>query len=144
MIPKLNALLADELTAIHQYSLHAEMDENWGYGQLHDAVMKRAKMEMRHASRLMSRILSLGGVPVVSRLNAIQTGQDVPKQFQMDRLMELAAIAAYKEAAVGADDMTCLLLGLNLKDEKDHLNWLDSQLALIDKMGVNAYLSTMV
>ena len=89
-------------------------------------------------------LLSILLSSVVSRLNAIQTGQDVPKQFQMDRLMELAAIAAYKEAAVGADDMTCLLLGLNLKDEKDHLNWLDSQLALIDKMGVNAYLSTMV
>jgi bacterioferritin len=85
LIETLNALLADELAAINQYIVHAEMCEDWGYGKLHKSFEQRAIQEMRHAEQLIGRILFLGGTPIVSELNNIHIGKDVPKQVENDR-----------------------------------------------------------
>ena len=123
------------------------MVENWGYGPLHDAVMKRAKMEMKHTATLLSRILALKGEPVVTRLNAIQIGSDVTKQFQFDRTAEMETIDGYNAALQscscrGAMCSTCVTLKSILKDENDHLKWLEAELALIATLGAEGYLAT--
>ena len=98
LIETLNALLADELAAINQYIVHAEMCEDWGYGKLHEGFEKRAIDEMRHAEKLIGRILFLGGRPTVSKLSDIHIGKDVPKQVEFDRAAEEGAIKAYNDA----------------------------------------------
>ena len=94
LIEVLNALLADELTAINQYIVHAEMCEDWGFGKLHHGFEKRAIDEMKHAEKLIGRILFLEGVPIVNSLNNIHIGGDVPRQVENDRLAETGAIKA--------------------------------------------------
>ena len=79
IIATLNSLLGDELTAINQYIVHSEMCDNWGYGKLHKTIEKRAIEEMKHAEKLIGRILFLEGVPLVSKLNDLHIGADVPK-----------------------------------------------------------------
>src|SRR5512137_1643846 len=98
LIKTLNSLLADELTAINQYMVHSEMCDNWGYGKLHSHFEKRAVEEMKHAEKLIGRILFLEGVPTVSTLKAIHIGSDVPKQLANDRQAEEGAVKAYNEA----------------------------------------------
>ena len=85
LLATLNALLADELTAINQYMVHSEMAEAWGYKKLHEAFEKRAIDEMKHAETLIGRILFLEGSPTVSKLNKMMIGADVPKQLAGDR-----------------------------------------------------------
>ena len=89
LIEILNSLLADELTAINQYIVHAEMCEDWGYGKLHQSFENRAIEEMRHAEKLIGRILFLGGTPVVSSLNDIHIGREVATQVENDRIAEI-------------------------------------------------------
>ena len=79
LIEKLNALLADELAAINQYIVHAEMCEDWGYEKLHESFEKRSIQEMKHAEKLIGRILFLGGTPIVTELSKIHIGKDVPE-----------------------------------------------------------------
>src|SRR5512137_280457 len=97
LIKTLNSLLADELTAINQYMVHSEMCDNWGYGKLHAHYEKRAIDEMKHAEKLIGRILFLEGVPVVSDLKKISIGPDVPKQLASDHAAEEGAIRAYND-----------------------------------------------
>ena len=94
----LNSLLSDELTAINQYMVHAEMCENWGYEKLHDHFKKRSIDEMKHAERLIARILFLEGRPVVSELRKMLVGPEVPKMFAGDHELEMGAIKAASEA----------------------------------------------
>src|SRR5512146_831040 len=98
LIETLNSLLADELTAINQYMVHSEMAANWGYGKLHEHFEKRAIDEMKHAEKLIGRILFLEGIPIVSSLNKIHIGSDVPKQLASDHEAEEGAIKAYNES----------------------------------------------
>ncbi len=91
----LNSLLADELTAINQYMVHSEMCDNWGYEKLHKAIEKRAIDEMKHAEKLIGRIIFLEGIPIVSKLNDIHVGSDVPKMFGNDHNAEADAIKNY-------------------------------------------------
>src|SRR5512136_375712 len=95
---QLNALLADELTAISQYMVHSEMCANWGYERLHEHAEKRAIDEMKHAEKLIGRIIFLEGQPVVNNLNPIHIAADVPGQLENDRLAEAGAIQAYNES----------------------------------------------
>jgi bacterioferritin len=126
LIDTLNALLADELTAINQYIVHAEMCEDWGYGKLHKIFEKRAIDEMKHAEKLIGRILFLEGIPIVSELNKIHIGAEVPKQVESDRLAELGAIKAYNEAIVLAGELldyaTRDILVSILNDEDRHMD----------------------
>ena len=144
IIGRLNELLADELTAINQYMVQSEMCANWGYERLHKAVEKRAIDEMKHAEKLIGRIIFLEGLPTVSKLNEINIGDDVETQHTNDRASETGAIRAYNEAirlAVEAgDNGTRELLDSILKDEEAHIDWLEAQLDQIKQMGIQNYL----
>ena len=144
VIEQLNARLADELTAINQYIVHSEMCANWGYERLHQAIEKRAVEEMKHAEKLIERILFLEGMPVVSNLNAIHIGSDVEAQHKNDWDAEADAVKAYNEdirtATELGDNGTRELLESILKDEENHIDWLEAQLDQIKQMGVQNYL----
>jgi len=146
IIEKLNDLLADELTAINQYIVHSEMCANWGYTRLHEAIEKRAIGEMKHAEKLIARIIFLEGSPTVSKLNPIRIGPDVPKQLEADLAAEMGAIRAYNEGIHLADELgdavSRTLLEEILKEEDEHVDWLEEQLDQIAQMGVPIYLST--
>ena len=103
LLKTLDALLADELTAINQYMVHSEMCANWGYGRLHGKIEKRAVQEMHHAESLIARIIFLEGIPTVSKLNDIHIGSDVAKQLQSDLAAETLAVRNYNEAIHQAD-----------------------------------------
>jgi bacterioferritin len=144
IIEKLNDLLADELTAINQYMVHSEMCENWGYGRLHEKAEKRAMTEMNHAEKLIERILFLEGMPVVSVLKKISIGKDVEAQHRNDRAAEEDAIASYNDgirlAVEVGDNGSRELLESILRDEEDHIDWLEAQLDQIEQMGIQNYL----
>jgi bacterioferritin len=148
VIAALNMLLADELTAINQYMVHSEMCANWGYGELHEAIEKRAITEMKHAEIHIGRIIFLDGRPVVSNLNPLHIGADVLEQLTNDLGAEQGAVAAYNDAIklaveVGDNGTRVMLEGI-LKDEEDHLDWLETQLDQIEQMGIQNYLVEQV
>ena len=144
VIKKLNELLADELTAVNQYMVQSEMCANWGYERLHKSVEKRAIDEMKHAEKLIGRIIFLEGSPTVSKLNEIHIGEDVETQHKNDCASETGAIHAYNDAIRLAvetgDNGTRELLEAILKDEEDHIDWLEAQLDQIKQMGIQNYL----
>ena len=148
LIETLNALLADELTAINQYMVHAEMCEDWGYGKLHAALEKRSIDEMKHAEKLIGRILFLEGIPIVSNLNKIHIGSDVPKQVSSDLVAETDAIKAYNEAIALAGEVkdfaTRELLENILGDEDKHLDDIEELRDQIDQMTLPIFLTTQV
>jgi bacterioferritin len=148
VIEKLNALLADELTAISQYMVHSEMCANWGYTRLDKAIEKRAVDEMKHAEKLIGRILFLEGRPVVSALNKIAIGADVETQLTNDWTAEDGAIKAYNEsirlAAEEGDNGTRELLGSILVDEEAHIDWIEVQLDQIKQIGIKNYLEVQI
>lgn len=145
LIDVLNAALADELTAINQYMVHSEMCNNWGYDRLHKAIEGRAIQEMKHAEKLIARILFLEGTPKVDQLNKIRIGPDVAKQLASDLKAEQGAIQMYNDAIHLADKVgdgaTRTLLEGILHDEDDHLDWLEEQLDQVKQMGIELYLS---
>jgi bacterioferritin len=144
VIKKLNDLLADELTAINQYMVHSEMCDNWGYGKLHTTIEKRAIDEMKHAEKLIARIIFLDGKPTVSKLNKIMIGADIEKQFRNDLGSENVAIKSYNDgiklAMEVGDNGSREIMDSILKDEEDHLDWLEAQLDQIQQMGIQNYL----
>ncbi|MFH2057047.1 MAG: bacterioferritin [bacterium] len=148
VITLLNDLLADELTAINQYMVHAEMCDDWGYNRMHEAIEKRAIVEMKHAEKLIGRIIFLQGTPTVSKLNKINIGKDVPLQFENDLVAEQMAIDAYNKAIAQCGDLgdngTADLFQEILNDEEDHIDWIETQLAQIKQMGLPAYLAEQV
>src|SRR5512147_2558050 len=127
IISKLNEFLADELTAINQYMLHSEMADNWGYDKLHEKIEKLAIDEMKHAQKLIARILFLEGTPIVSNLKKINIGATVDAQLKNDLEAETGAIKDYNDGIrlcleLG-DNGTRDLIDANLHDEEDHLDW---------------------
>ena len=148
IIATLNDLLSDELTAINQYMVHSEMCDNWGYARLHKAVEKRAIDEMKHAEKLIGRILFLEGRPVVSKLKAIRIGPEVVSQVKNDWKAEEGAVKAYNAGirlcVELGDNGTRELLESILKDEEAHIDWLEAQLDQIDQMGTANYLVEQV
>ncbi len=144
VIETLNALLADELTTINQYMVHSEMCDNWGYEKLHKAIEARAIVEMKHAEKLIARIIFLEGTPTVSKLHAIHIGPDVEAQHKADWNAEHDAIKSYnagiKVAVAAGDNGSRELLDDVLKDEEDHIDWLEAQLDQIKQMGIQNYL----
>jgi bacterioferritin len=148
IIQTLNALLADELTAISQYMVHSELCANWGYERLHDVVEKRAKDEMEHAEKLIGRVIFLEGKPIVSKLHPMKIGAVVEEQLANDHVAEAGAIASYnmaiKEAGDLGDNGTRDLLTSILKDEEVHIDWLETQQDQVNQMGIQLYLSVQV
>ena len=144
VIEKLNEILADELAAINQYMVHAEMCDNWGYEKLHRAIEKRAIDEMKHAEAIIARILFLDGRPVVSNLNKITIGQDVEAVHKNDWNAEKKAIGLYNDgiklAVSQGDNGTRELLQDNLTVEEGHIDWIEAQQDQIKQMGIQNYL----
>jgi bacterioferritin len=146
LVAALNGLLRDELTAINQYMVHAEMCANWDYGDLHDMIQKRAIVEMKHAEELIERILFLEAMPVVSELGPITIGHEVPQMFVHDLNSEMAAVKGYNETIKLAldvgDNATKEILEHILKDEDGHVDEIEAQQDQIKQMGTQLYLST--
>lgn len=144
LIDTLNSLLADELTAISQYMVHAEMCENWGYDKLHGHFRKRSIDEMKHAEKLIARILFLEGSPIVSELKKMSIGVDVPKMLAGDHGLELGAIKSYNAAIAQAvavkDNATREMLESILKDEDAHIDGIEERQDQISQMGVGIFL----
>ena len=145
IIAVLNDALADELTAINQYMVHSEMYDNWGYERLHKAFEKIAVDEMKHAEKLIARILFLDGQPIVSELRKFRIGANVEAMLQNDHANELGAVKTYNEAIALAvelaDNGTRELVQAILKDEEGHVDFEEAQFDQIAQMGVQAYLA---
>lgn len=145
ILKRLNLRLADELTAINQYMVHAEMCDDWGYGKLHNEIEKRAIDEMKHAEKLIGRILFLDGIPVVSNYNKMHIGSTVELMHKNDGIFEEGAVKSYNDdikfAAEIKDNGTKDMLQSILEDEEEHLNKLDEYLGQIEQMGLPVYLS---
>ena len=148
VIAALNSQLADELTAINQYIVHAEVCENWGYGKLHKVIQDRAIVEMKHAEKLIARIIFLEGIPIVSELRKMNIGNDVPKMFASDHVLEEGAIKSYNAAILvcgnAKDFVTRELLEDILKDEDSHIDGIEEVQDEINQMGIQIFLSTRV
>ncbi len=144
IIEHLNARLAEELTAISQYMVHAEMCDNWKYKRLDEMIQKRAIDEMKHAEKLIARILFLEGRPIVSNLNKMHIGAEVPNMHQNDHDAEEGAIKGYNEsirlAVEVGDNGSRELLESILKDEEDHIDLIEAQLDQIKQVGLPNYL----
>jgi bacterioferritin len=144
IIEHLNMRLAEELATINQYMVHAEMCDNWKYKRLDETIQKRAIAEMRHAEKLIARILFLEGIPVVSNLTKISIGAEVPKMHENDHGAEEVAIRGYnatiRMAVEAGDNGTRELLQSILQEEEDHIDWIEAQLDQIKQMGVQNYL----
>lgn len=148
LIDILNSLLSEELTAINQYMVHAEMAANWDYKKLHDHFEKRAFKEMKHAEILIERILFLEGIPVVSNLREIRIGSDVPKQLANDLGLENGAVRDYNNAIVTAGEVgdyaTREILERILQDEDKHVDEIEALQDQIGHMTLPIFLSTQV
>jgi len=148
LVEALNSLLADELTAINQYMVHSEICAGWGYGKLHELVEKRAIVEMKHAEKLIGRILFLEGIPVVSNLKAMHIGSDIPKQLANDHAAEEGAIAAYNAAIRLAGEVndfaTREILEHILNDEDGHIDQIEELQDQISHMTLPVFLTTQV
>jgi bacterioferritin len=144
IINTLNELLADELTAINQYIVHSSICEDWMYDELHEAIEKRAITEMKHAEKLINRILFLEGMPIVSNLKKINIGKDIEAQLKNDLNAEYEAVKAYNKgihtAVEFSDHGTRELLESILTDEEEHVDWIEAQLEQISQMGIQNYL----
>jgi bacterioferritin len=145
VIALLNAALKEELTAVSQYFLHAEMCGNWGYGRISQRTKKRAIDEMKHAEALIERLLFLEGTPQMAELLPLKVGGSVKPQLENDLAAELAAIAMYNASAnacaAAGDNGSKELFEKLLADEEGHADWLETQLGLIEQLGLENYLS---
>lgn len=145
VIEELNARLVEELTAINQYMVHAEMCDDWGYERLHKAIEKRAIAEMIHAEKLIARILFLDGRPIVNKLHDVNIGPEVPKMHENDLNAELTAVQGYNNsmrvAVEAGDNGTRELFDSILKEEEEHVDFIEAQLEQIKQMGVQGYLT---
>jgi bacterioferritin len=144
VIEELNKALREELTAINQYFLHAEMSENWGYERLSEYIKKQSIGEMKHAEALMERILFLDGTPTMKPLD-LTIGKNVQEMLQSDLDLELSAVEQYNAAiqvAVAEKDNGSRDLFVDLlKDEEDHVDWLEAQIHQIKELGYERYLT---
>ena len=148
VIAALNEALKEELTAINQYFLHAEMCENWKYERLAEHIKKESIDEMKHAEALIERILFLDGVPKMTELMQLAVGGNVKVQLESDLKLELAAVAMYNRfvqlARDEGDNASRELFERLLKDEEGHVDWLEAQLHQIQELGYERYLSQQI
>ncbi len=145
VIEQLNMALRDELTAINQYFLHAEMAENWGYDKYSRNIKKQSIDEMKHAESLMERILFLDGTPSMEPMS-LTIGMSVREMIESDLKLELGAVASYNEAikisVESSDNGSRDLFVRLLKDEEGHVDWLEAQIHKIKEIGYERYLIT--
>jgi bacterioferritin len=148
IVNMLNEVLKAELTAINQYFLHAEMCENWGYKALSEHTRKESIEEMRHAEKLMERILYLEGMPNMSELFPIRVGQNVKAQLENDLALEVEAVARLNRfiqaAREAGDNGSRDLFEKILLDEEEHIDYLEAQLHIISEIGLENYLAQQI
>ena len=148
VIALLNEALKEELTAINQYFLHAEMCENWHYSKLGEYIKKQSIDEMKHAEELIERILFLDATPNMTELMTLTVGKNVKEQLESDLKLELAAVDMYNRAVQvcrdEGDNTSRELFERLLKDEEEHVDWLEAQLHQIQEMGYERYLSQQI
>ena len=144
VIAALNEALKEELTAISQYFIHAEMCENWRYARLGDFIRKQSIDEMKHAESLIERILFLDGVPNMTELLHLNIGQTVKEQIENDLKLEINAVAMYNRSVAIArdagDNASRELFERLVKDEEEHVDWLEAQAHQIKEIGYERYL----
>jgi bacterioferritin len=145
VIEILNEILTAELTAINQYFIHAKMCENWGFDRLAKKKREESIEEMHDADRLIERILYLGGTPNMQRLSPVRVGENAIEQHKLDLALELEAVQRYNRGVALArekgDNGTKELLEHHLKTEESSVDWLESQLYLVEQLGAPAYLA---
>jgi len=148
VISALQEALREELTAINQYFLHAEMCENWHYSKLGDFIKKQSIDEMKHAEELIERILFLDGTPSLTEPMRLTIGKDVRSQLESDLQLELSAVTLYNKAVKTSqeqgDNASRELFERLLRDEEKHVDWLEAQLHQIDEIGYERYLSQQI
>ncbi|WP_214106701.1 bacterioferritin [Acrocarpospora catenulata] len=144
IIALLNEQLTSELTAINQYFLHAKMQENWGYTKLASYTRAESFDEMRHAEKLTDRILFLEALPNYQKLNTLHIGQTVKEQIQADLDLELGVVKRLKPGIAlmreRGDIVSALLFEEILKDEEHHIDYLETELGLMESLGEQLYL----
>jgi bacterioferritin len=148
VLEALNRALTIELTAINQYFCQAKMCKNWGYVRLAKKHYEESIGEMKHAEKLIDRILFLQGVPEIARYDVIRVGIDIKEQFENDLQLEMGGVKQYN-AAIDLclrlkDGGTRELLELILTESEDHVDWLETQLGLIEAVGLQNYLTEQI
>jgi bacterioferritin len=148
IIAHLNQVLKNELTAINQYFLHSRMFKDWGLNKLGEHEYEESVDEMKHADQVIERILFLEGLPNVQDLGKVMIGEDVKEALECDLKMELKAIPDLRAAVVDAEELKDFvsrdLFRSILDAEEDHVDWLETQLQLIDKIGLPNYLQSQM
>lgn len=146
VIEYLNKLLGNELVAINQYFLHAKMYKNWGFGELAEHEYHESIDEMKHADKLTDRILFLEGLPNYQHLGKLRIGENVPEMLQCDLDLERDAIPALKDGIAYCESVRDYvsrdLMVSILESEEEHIDWLETQLDLIKKIGLENYLQS--
>lgn len=148
VIELLNEVLTSELTAINQYFIHYKMLGNWGYSRLAEVKRKESIEEMRHADKIIDRILYLDGVPNMQRLDPVKVGEDPIEMHEVDLALEVAAVERLNRgialATQAADNGTRALLEEILREEEQAIDWLEAQLGMIKDVGKQNYLAEMI
>lgn len=148
IIKTLNDMLTIELTSINQYFLHARMHKNWGFVKLNNAAYKKSILDMKQADRLIERILFLEGLPNLQALGKLYIGEDTPECLKCDMTFEHAQIPQVKKAIALCEEhrdyVSRDLLTKILEEEEEYLDWLEMQLSLIEKMGLENYLQAQL
>lgn len=148
IIKVLNEVLRKELTGINQYIVHAEMCKNWGYDVLYEVSRKESIEEMKHAEKLLERILFLEGTPNLSSYDKIMVGASVKEQFENDLALEMAALEVLRSGIQTCfevkDDSSRELLEHILMDEEEHVDWIEAQLHKIEELGYQNYLAQQI
>lgn len=144
----LNAQLTNELSAINQYFLHARMYQHWGFEKIGKKEYEESIGEMKHADKLINRILMLDGLPNLQALHKLMIGENTPEMLACDLKLEYISLATVKEGiaaceAVG-DYVSREIFQYILDDTEEHIDWLETQLDLIDKVGIQNYLQTQM
>lgn len=147
VVDRLNALLAGELTAADQYFVHSRMYHDWGFHKLYERVAHEREEELEHADKLIRRILFLEGTPDVAKRERLRIGKDVPEMMKNDLAYEIEVVASLRDAIALCEkeqdyETRHILVGLLEDTEQDHTHWLEQQVGLIARLGLQNYLQS--